>query len=215
LRLEGTLSSFRGVREVIAAQGLFCALYTDRGSHYWTTPEAGGKVDKVNLTQFGAAMRRLGIELIPAYSPEARGRSERAFATHQARLPKELALAGITEMAAANRYLEEIYRPAFNQEFSHPAREEGSAFVPFLGGPLDDCLCEQYERTVGKDNCIRFDSLVLQIPADRHRCHYVKAKVRVHRYADGGLAVFHGPRRLAAYGADGRLAESNDLKAAA
>jgi len=212
---EGTLSSLRGVREVIAARGLFCALYTDRGSHYWTTPEAGGKVDKVNLTQFGEAMKRLGIDMIPAYSPEARGRSERAFATHQVRLPKELALAGITEMAAANRYLDDVYRPAFNREFSHPAREEGSAFVPFLGGGLDDVLCEQYERTVGKDNCIRFEGLLLQIPADRHRCHYVKAKVRVHRYADGSLAVFHGPRRLAAYGADGRLAEPDDLKTAA
>jgi len=211
---EGTLSSFRGVQAVIAAHGLFCALYTDRGSHYWTTPEAGGKVDKVNLTQFGAAMKRFGIDMIPAYSPEARGRSERAFATHQARLPKELALAGITDMAAANRYLEESYRPAFNREFSHPAREEGSAFVPFLGSNLDDCLCEQHERTVGKDNCIRFDGLVLQIPADRHRCHYVKAKVRVHRYVDGSLAAFHGPRRLASYGADGRLHEP-DLKAAA
>ncbi len=212
---EGTLSSLRGVREVIAARGLFCALYTDRGSHYWTTPEAGGKVDKVNLTQFGEAMKRLGIEMIPAYSPEARGRSERAFATHQARLPKELALAGITGMEAANRYLDEVYRPAFNQEFSHPAREAGSAFVPFLGGSLDDALCEQYERTVGKDNTVRFEGLVLQIPTDRHRCHYVKAKVRVHRYADGSLAVFHGPRRLASYGAEGRLIESGDLKAAA
>jgi len=212
---EGTLSSFQGVRDVIAAQGLFCALYTDRGSHYWTTPEAGGKVDKVNLTQFGEAMKRLGIEMIPAYSPEARGRSERAFATHQARLPKELALPVITDMTAANRYLNEVYRPAFNREFSHPAREEGSAFVPFLGGSLDDVLCEQYERTVGKDNCIHFEGLVLQIPADRHRYHYVKAKVRVHRYADSSLAVFHGPRRLAAYGADGRLADPDDLKTAA
>jgi hypothetical protein len=211
---EGTLSSFRGVHEVIAARGLFCALYTDRGSHYWTTPEAGGKVDKVNLTQFGAAMKRLGIDLIPAYSPEARGRSERAFATHQARLPKELALTGIREMATANRYLEASYRPAFNREFSHPAREEGSAFVPFLGGHLDDYLCEQYERTVGKDNCIRFDGVVLQIPADRHRCHYVKAKVRVCRYADGSLAVFHGPRRLASYGADGHWIDP-DMKTAA
>jgi len=212
---EGTLSSFQGVRDVIAARGLFCALYTDRGSHYWTTPEAGGKVDKVNLTQFGEAMKRLGIEMIPAYSPEARGRSERAFATHQARLPKELALAGITDMTAANRYLDEVYRPAFNREFSHPTREEGSAFVPYLGGSLDDVLCEQYERTVGKDNCIHFEGRVLQIPADRHRYHYVKAKVRVHRYADSSLAVFHGPRRLAAYGADGRLAEPDDLKTAA
>jgi transposase len=212
---EGTASSFQGVRDVIVVRGLFCALYTDRGSHYWTTPEAGGKVDKVNLTQFGEAMKRLGIEMIPAYSPEARGRSERAFATHQARLPKELALAGITDMAAANRYLDEVYRPAFNREFSHLAREEGSAFVPFLGGNLDEVLCEQYERTVGKDNCVRFEGLVLQIPADRHRYHYVKAKVRVHRYADGGLAVFHGPRRLAAYGTDGRLVEPDDLRAAA
>jgi hypothetical protein len=212
---EGTASSFQGVRDVIVARGLFCALYTDRGSHYWTTPEAGGKVDKVNLTQFGEAMKRLGIDMIPAYSPEARGRSERAFATHQARLPKELALAGSTFMTAANRYLDEVYRPAFNREFSHPAREAGSAFVPFLGGNLDDVLCEQYERTVGKDNCIRFDGLVLQLPADRHRCHYVKAKVRVYRYADGGLAVFHGPRRLATYDADGRLAEPDDLKVAA
>jgi transposase len=212
---EGTLSSLQGVREVIAARGLFCALYTDRGSHYWTTPEAGGKVDKVNLTQFGEAMKRLGIEMIPAYSPEARGRSERAFATHQARLPKELALGGITDRDAANRYLAEVYRPAFNAEFSRPPREEGSAFVPFLGGNLDDMLCEQYERTVGKDNTVRFEGLVLQIPADRHRCHYVKAKVRVHRYAEGSLAVFHGPRRLAAYGADGRLASAAQAEAPA
>jgi transposase len=203
---EGTLSSLQGVREVIVAHGLFGALYTDRGSHYWTTPEAGGKVDKINLTQFGEAMKRLGIEMIPAYSPEARGRSERAFATHQARLPKECALAGITDMAAANRYLAEVYRPAFNREFSRPAREDGSAFVPFRGGNLDEVLCEQYERTVGKDNSVRFEGLVLQIPADRHRCHYVKVKVKVHRYADGRLAVFHGPRRLASYGAEGRLA---------
>ena len=208
---EGTASSLQGVREVIVTHGLFCALYTDRGSHYWITPEAGGKVDKVNLTQFGAAMRRLGIEMIAAYSPEARGRSERAFATHQARLPKELALADITDMTAANRYVAEVYRPAFNREFTHPAPEEGSAFVPFLGGNLDDVLCEQYERTVGKDNCVHFEGLVLQIPADRHRYHYVKAQVRVHRHADGHLAVFHGPRRLADYDTVGRLLTRSNL----
>jgi len=212
---EGTASSLRGVRKVIVGHGLFCALYTDRGSHYWHTPVAGGKVDKVNLTQFGEALKRLGIELIPAYSPEARGRSERAFATHQGRLPKELVLAGITDMALANGYLEDIYRPAFNREFSHLAQEEGSAFVAFLGGSLDDVLCEQYERTVGKDNGVRFEGLVLQIPADRHRCHYVKAKVRVHRYADGSLGVFHGPRQLASYGVDGSLTEPDDLKTVA
>ena len=201
---EGTASSFQGVREVIVSRGLFSSLYTDRGSHYWHTPEAGGKVDKVNLTQFGRAMKHLGIEMIPAYSPEARGRSERAFATHQGRLPQELAAADITTLEAANRYLEEVYRPAFNAEFQQPAREEGSAFVPWIGGSLDDILCEQYERTVGHDNCVRFEGITLQIPPDRHRCHYVKAKVRVHCYPDGSLAVFHGPRKLANYDAEGR-----------
>lgn len=211
---EGTLSSFQGVREVIEVHGLFSALYTDRGSHYWTTPEAGGKVDKVNLTQFGRAMKHLGIDQIAAYSPEARGRSERAFATHQGRLPKELALAGITDMESANRYLRDVYRPAFNAEFAQPAMEEGSAFVSFVGGNLDDILCEQFERTVGKDNCVRFEGLILQIPSDRHRYHYVKAKVHVHRYLDGSLALFHGPRKLAEYDAQGTH-QPTDIKAAA
>ena len=201
---EGTVSSFRGVRDVIAARGLFSSFYSDRGSHYWHTPEAGGKVDKHNLTQFGNAMKRLGIEMIPAYSPEARGRSERAFGTHQGRLPQELALAGITRMDEANRYLAEVYLPAFNAEFAQPAMEQGAAFVPWIGGNLDDFLCEQFEHTVGADNCVRFEGLILQIPADRHRCHYVKAKVRVHRYGSGHLAVFHGPRRLADYNPEGR-----------
>jgi len=200
---EGTQSSFRGVREVIETRGLFSAFYSDRGSHYWTTPEAGGKVDKVNLTQFGRAMKHLGIDMIAAYSPEARGRSERAFATHQGRLPKELALAGITDMATANRYLRDAYRPAFNREFAQLPQEDGSAFVTYLGGNLNDILCEQFERTVGKDNCVRFEGLTLQIPNDRHRCHYVKVKVHVHRYQDGTLAVFHGPRQLATYDAQG------------
>jgi len=202
---EGTASSFQGVREVIVSRGLFSSLYTDRGSHYWHTPEAGGKVDKVNLTQFGRAMKHLGIEMIPAYSPAARGRSERAFATHQGRLPRELAAAGITTLEGANRYLEEVYRPAFNAEFQQPAREEGSAFVPWIGGSLDDILCEQYERTVGHDNGVRFEGITLQIPPDRHRCHYVKVKVRVHCYPNGSLAVFHGPRKLADYDAEGKF----------
>jgi transposase len=211
---EGTASSFRGVREVIAAHGLFSSFYSDRGSHYWHTPEAGGKVDKQNPTQFGRALKQLGIEMIAAYSPEARGRSERTFSTHQGRLPQELALAGITTMAAANRYLQDIYMPAFNAEFAQPAMEDGTAFVPWVGGSLDDILCEQVERTVGADNCVRFETLILQIPADRHRCHYVKAKVCVHRYANGYLAVFHGPRKLADYDQKGKPITKN-LKQAA
>lgn len=211
---EGTLSSLRGVREVIEARGLFSSFYSDRGSHYWHTPEAQGKVDKENLTQFGRAMRHLGIEMIAAYSPEARGRSERAFGTHQGRLPKELAAAGITEMQAANGYLEKLYRPAFNAQFAQPAPEQGTAFVPWIGGQIEDILCEQYERTVSADNCVRFEGLSLQIPADRHRCHYVKARVRVHRYAQGALAIFHGPRKLAEYDSQGK-ALTQGLKQAA
>jgi len=212
---EGTWSSFRGVRETIEAKGLFCSLYTDRGSHYWDTPAAGGKVDRDNPTQFGRAMARLGIEMIPAYSPEARGRSERAFGTHQGRLPKELAAAGIADMESANRYLREVYLPAFNAEFARPARERGSAFVACADlSTLDDILCEIHERVVGRDNCVRFERLALQLPADRHRPHYVEARVKVRRHADGALSVWHGPRRLARYGPGGELL-ADDLPVAA
>lgn len=204
---EGTVSSLRGVGEVIKSRGLFSRFYSDRGSHYWHTPEAGGKVDKKNPTQFGQAMQRLGIEMIAAYSPEARGRSERMFRTHQDRLPRELALAGINNMEAANRYLAESYKAAFNAEFMQPAMEDGSAFVDWIGGSLDDILCERFERTVGNDNCVSFEGLKLQIPADRHRCHYVKAKVAVLRHLDGALAILHGPRKLAEYGSDGEVRE--------
>jgi transposase len=202
---EGTASSFRGMREVIESCGLPCSLYTDRGSHYWHTPKAGGPVDRVNLTQFGQAMKHLGIEMIPAYSPEARGRCERMFSTHQERLPKELAAAGITTMEAANRYLAEHYLPAFNAEFAAPAAVEGSAFVAWFGGDLDNILCEKHERVVNKDNTVSFEGMKLQIPADEYRCHYVKAKVRVHRYPNRNMAVFHGPRKLAEYDRNGCL----------
>ncbi len=204
---EGTASSFQGVREVIVENGLFSSLYTDRGSHYWFTPKEGGKVSKTQLTQFGRAMKSLGIQMIAAYSPEARGRSERAFGTHQDRLVKELALQGITEMDAANRYLAKVYLPAYNAEFMLPASEEGSAFIPWMGENLDDILCEQDERTVSADNCVSFKGMKLQIPANRYRCHYVRVRVRVHQYIDGSLAIFHGPRKIADYDRHGRLKE--------
>ena len=211
---EGTASSFSGVNEVIKTQGLFCSLYTDRGSHYWYTPEAGGKVDKVNLTQFGRAMKHLGIAMIAAYSPEARGRSERAFATHQGRLPQELVLKGITTMEEANRYIQEVYLPAYNQEFMHTAREEGTAFIAWTNSDLNDILCEQHERTVTADNVVRFEGKTLQIPPNQYRCHYVRVLVRVHRYPDGTLAVFHGPRKLADYDPDGNFKTPPKKKAA-
>jgi len=204
---EGTASSFRGVKAVIESRGLFCSFYSDRGSHYWHTPQAGGKVDKQNPTQFGRALKQLGTQMISAYSPQARGRGERAFSTHQGRLPNELSLLGITGMQEANRYLKEHYIPDFNKEFMQPAPEEGTAFVPFVGGDLDDILCEQFERTVGNDNCVQFERLKLQIPADQYRMHYVKVRVRIHRYPDGKLAIFHGPRKLADYDEKGKLLE--------
>jgi transposase len=210
---EGTMSTFRGLHAVIAEHGLFCSLYADRGSHYWHTPAAGGKVDKGNPTQVGRALARLGIELIPAYSPEARGRSERMFDTLQKRLPQELRLAGIATMEAANRFLEDVYLPRHNARFARAAEEAGSAFVPFAGN-LDDVLCVQEERQVGNDNTVRYKNRTLQIPADRHRHHYVKATVRVHEYPDGRLAVFHGPRRLAVFAADGTPLDASSRHAA-
>lgn len=202
---EGTASSLRGTRDVIVERGLFSSLYTDRGSHYWLTPEDGGKVSKTQLTQFGRAMKQLGIQMIAAYSPQARGRSERAFQTHQDRLVKELALHGITDIDEANRYVAQVYLPAFNAEFKKSALEEGSAFVPWIGENIDDILCEHFERTVNADNCVSFERMTLQIPANRYRCHYVRVKVQIHRYLDGSLAIFHGPRRLADYNAQGQL----------
>ena len=175
--------------EVIAGWGLPSSLYTDRGSHYWSTPEAGGKVDRVNLTQFERAMHQLGVEMIPAYSPEARGRCERMFATHQERLPKELAARGIDTMHDANRYLAEHYRAAFNEEFAVPAAEPGTAFVPFIGPGLADVVCEHHEHTVKRDNCVSFEGKRLQIPARHSResgnpCVPGTRAPRPHRFVD-------------------------------
>lgn len=211
---EGTMSSFQGLREVIEAKGLFSSLYTDRGTHYWHTEAAGGKVDKTRLTQVHRALQQLGIMLIPAYSPEARGRSERVFRTLQDRVPKELALAGITDMAGANRYLAERFLPAYNRRFAVPAAESGTAFVPWMGTNLAEMLCVQEDRVVANDNTVRYQGRHLQIPPDPHRFHYVKATVRVHAYPDGTLAVCHGPRCLARYDAEGRLSEPTRIPSA-
>ena len=199
---EGTFSSFHGLFEVIGRHGLFCSLYTDRGSHYFVTPKAGGAVAPEQLTQVGRALKQLGIEHIPAYSPEARGRMERAFGTLQNRLPQELRLAGISAIDAANRFLAETFVPAHNARFAVAAAEPDSAFVPYAGA-LAEVLCVQAERVVGNDNCVRYHGRCLQIPPQRHRHHFVKVKVRVHAYADGRLALFHGPRCLARYAPDG------------
>lgn len=211
---EGTMSTFSALGEVISQYGLFCSLYADRASQYWHTPDAGGKVDKNNPTQVGRALNQLGIELIPAYSPQARGRSERTFETLQNRLPQELRLRGITEKQEANRFLREQYLPDHNRRFAIDAQEEGTAFVPWAGNGLEDILSVQEERTVANDNTIRYKGRTLQIPEDSHRYHYVKVKVRVHEYPDGTLAVFHGPRKLARYGAAGELIAATSRHAA-
>ncbi len=200
---EGTMSSFRGIHETITKYGLFCSLYTDRGSHYWYTPEAGGKVDKTRLTQVGRALQQLHIEHIAAYSPEARGRSERMFGTLQGRLVNELKLAGIADMAAANAYLREIYLPRHNAQFMVPAAEEISAYIAVAGFDIANVLCIQEERVVGNDNTVRYHGKILQITASAYRHHFVRAKVKVHHYPDDWLAIFHGPREVARYNIDG------------
>ena len=201
---EGTFSSLRGFEEVIARMGLFSSLYTDRGSHYFFTPKAGEKVDKGRLTQVGRALAELGIEHIPSYSPEGRGRMERVFGTLQKRLPPVLRLQGIATIEEANRFLAESFIFDHNDRFAVAAAEEGDAFVPFVGD-LAGVLCARHERVVGNDNCVRFENLVLQIPEQRHRRHYVKAAVQVRQHGDGRLTLFHGPRRLASYTGDGAL----------
>jgi len=193
---EGTQSSFLGLAETFAGHGLPSSLYTDRGSHYFFTPEAGGKVAKGVLTQVGRALAQLGIEHIAAYSPQARGRSERVFRTLQDRLPKELKLAGITTVEAANRFLREDYLPRHNARFAIAAAEAGSAFVPVTEAQWRDVLAIQEERTVAPDNTVAWKGKRLQIPAHPARAHFVRAKVRVHEHFDGELAIFHGPRCL-------------------
>lgn len=202
---EGTQSSFDGVQEVIENHGIFCSLYTDRGTHYWTTKKAGGKVEQNEPTQFHRAMQQLGIEMIPAYSPEARGRSERMFGTLQGRLPKELALAGITEKAEANRYLREVFMPMFNARFKIKTEELVTSFVPWLDShlKLKEILCIKAERTVNKDNTVNYNGKVLQIERNSGRFSYAKTKVRVHEYANGELALFYGHSCLGRYNEKG------------
>jgi transposase len=206
---EGTASSFRGLREVIDKHGLFCELYTDRGGHYFYTPKAGEPVSKSVATQVGRALSQLGISHIAAYSPQARGRSERAFGTLQDRLPKELRLAGMTTLGTANQWIAQTYIAAHNAAFAVTPEQEGTAFVPDRAGLAPDILCIQEERQVGNDNTVKWHGRSLQIPPRPGRPHFVRATVRVHEYPDATLAVFHGPRCLGRYSADGRLTQTS------
>lgn len=204
---EGTDSTFRGLLETFSARGLPCSLYTDRGSHYFFTPNADGPVDRDRLTQVGRALAHLGVEHIAAYSPQARGRSERLFGTLQDRLVKELALTGIADIEEANAWLREVWRPAHNARFAVKPAFPEDAFVPIADrGALVETLCRHEERVVARDNTVAFANKHLQLPESPLRHHWVGTKVNIHAYPDATLAVFHGPRLLARYGADGRLA---------
>ena len=207
---EGTASTFRALKEVFSERGLPMSLYTDRGSHYFHTPRAGGEVDPDHLTQVGRALKQLGVEHIGAFSPQARGRSERAFATLQNRLPKELKLAGITDIEAANAFIRDVYLPAHNARFAVEAAAPGSGFTAIPGVDLDEILCLQEERQVGQDNCVSYRTLKLQILPSPMRPHFVKARVKVHLYPDGSHALFHGPRCIGRYDDKGALKQPND-----
>ena len=169
---EGTASSLRGLLEVIADHGLFLELYTDRGSHYFLTPKAGGKVSRTQPTQVGRALDQLGIRHVASYSPQARGRIERVFGTLQQRLPQELRVAGITTVAAADAYLRDRFLPAFNRQFAVRPLDPTPAFLPYVGRPIEDVLCIQEDRVVGNDNTVRYGRRVLQIPPSPQRHHY-------------------------------------------
>jgi transposase len=207
---EGTASTFRALKEVFGAHGLPMSLYTDRGAHYFRTAQTAGKIDRDHLTQVGRALAQLGVEHIGAYSPQARGRSERAFATLQDRLVKELKLAGITSLETANAYIREVYLPAHNQRFALAPAQPGSAFTPIPGVDLDEILCVEEERQVGNDNCVSYRTLKLQIPESPLRPHFVRARVKVHVYSDGSHALFHGPRCIGRYDANGTLKDAKN-----
>ncbi len=201
---ESTATVMAGLREVIEIQGVFCALYSDRGSHFFYTPTAGGKVDKSRPTQVGRAMQELGIQTIAAYSPEARGRSERNFGTWQNRLPQELRVAGITTVEAANQFLREQYIAEFNSKFSVKAQERGTAFRPYSRRDLDYIFSIQTERVVDKDNTVAIGGQWWQIEKCRWRYSLAKQTVTIHQHLDGAVSICFGPHVVGRYDASGQ-----------
>ena len=200
---ESTSTVMAGLKEVIERKGVFCALYSDRGSHFWLTPKVGGKVDYHRRTQVGRALHELGVQMIPAYSPEARGRSERNFSTWQGRFPQELRLRQIRTREAANRFLREHYIAEFNRRFQVAPRQGGNAFVPCRSRDLERIFSSQFERSVNRDNTVSFQNLSLQIERVRWRARLAGCQVVVHQHLDGTLSLTHGPHCLGRYDADG------------
>ncbi len=199
---ESTLTTMAGVREVIERQGLFCSLYSDRGSHFFYTPKAGEPVDKTRLTQFGRALKELAIRMIPAYSPQARGRSERNFGTWQGRLPQELRLAGITTVEEANRFLRERYIAEFNAKFTVKPAQPGTAFRKCGRRDLDQVFSIQTERVVDKDNTVTIGRQWWQIGKSRWRHSLAGQTVTIHRNRDHTVDIRWGPHLVGHYGKD-------------
>jgi len=200
---ESTRTVMSALREVVEKQGLFCSLYSDRASHFYHTPKAGDLVDRQRLTQIGRAMAELGIEMIPAYSPQARGRSERSYRTWQGRLPQELRLKEITTVEEANRFLREAYIKEFNRRFSVAATEKGSAFVSPGGRDLDLIFCLQHERVVAKDNTVSLANKCLQIEPQKWLSTLAGCRVKVYEQLDGGLTIRYGQRTVGRYTDEG------------
>src|SRR5580692_4177875 len=196
---ESTPTVMAALREVLEHHGLFCALYSDRGSHFWLTPKAGEAVDHERVTQVGRALRELGVRMIPAYSPQARGRSERNFGTWQGRLPQELRLRAITTVEAANRFLREAYIAEFNQRFRMKPAQPGSAFTVCRRRDLEQVFSLQFERTVNRDNTVSFQNLCLQIQPVRWRGTLAGCTVIVHQHLDGTLSLSYGPHSFGRY----------------
>jgi len=200
---EATRTVMAALWEVIESKGLFCALYSDRASHFFLTPKAGEPVDKYRLTQVGRALRELGVQMIPAYSPQARGRSERNFGTWQGRLPQELRLAGIDTVEAANQFLRDRYIAEFNRKFAVPAAEKGTAFRPYARRDLEWVFSVQSQRVVAKDNTITLRERVWQLERSRWRCTLAGCTVTIHEHLNGTVSVRYGPHVVGRFAANG------------
>src|SRR5690349_21738084 len=200
---ESTRTVMAALREVIETKGRFCALYSDRASHFFQTPAAGGPVDRQRLTQVGRALAELGIEMIPAYSPQARGRSERRFGTWQGRLPQELRLAGIGTVEAANRFLQEHYMAEFNAKFAVAAAEKGTAFRLPTRTDLDWIFTIQTERSVTKDNTFTLQNQIWQIDPTCWRHSLAGCTVTIHEHLDQTISVRYGPHVVGHYDRNG------------
>jgi transposase len=200
---ESTRTVLAALREVVEKEGLFCALYSDRASHFFETPKAGAKIDPQRLTQVGRALQQLGIRMIPAYSPQARGRSERNFGTWQGRLPQELRLRGIATVEEANRFLRQEYIAEFNRRFAVRAAQPGSAFLPLQGQDLERIFALQHERVVNRDNTVEIFHRVLQIERTPWRNTLAGCSVIVYEHLDGTLSVGYGPHLVGHFNPEG------------